>query len=425
MKATVTAELLRVRAQPNTESAVLGMLPEKAELDVVEVSNGWASVQLRAGNAAVRKVEENLPAVAYVAAEYLHFIGVPIEDPDPKPPPQPTPTPPPIPAPSPTSTFRLGINALGNTGLAKREAEQGCKFFLIIDDFLGATQLKQAHPDAVVMARRYFGNTFPSIDQALRGLEGAASPNLVYIGNNEADAIGQDGDALRRRAQFDVEMARRIRQISGATYAAGTFSMGCPDFTNQQTCDIVREIYAPAYNSGLLAMDMHLYSPDMQHIDQPNEWIWFERRWEFLFTKCGFDPNVRAIYCSETGVDEMGVGGFPAHGATNAQFADWSRKYIELQQRPVVVNGQAYPAPILGGAIFQLGGNNDKRWQGYDITNYLRELRGFYVPATRGLSLAMKRRSTAKPAKAQSRRTSKARKTKTNKTNTKLKNLKV
>ena len=371
MKAKVTADLLRVRAQPSTDALVMGMVSANAEVEVIEVTNGWASVALGAGGAPMRQESADSPAIAYLFAEYLNLGGV-LPDP---------PTPPPVVG---AGQFRLGINALSNTGLAMREADFGCKYFLIMDDFMGASELKAKHPDAVVMVRRYLGPGGPSPETMMQRLEGAANPGLVYIGTNEADQYGQDGDGLRERARFDIELAKRIKQASGAIYAAGTISMGCPDFTSQETCDIIREMYAPHYNSGLIGFDMHLYSPNVKHIDQPDEWQWFERRWEFLFTRCGFDPNVRAIYSSETGLDEGSIGGFPAHNTTQEQFHVWCVKYIEMQNRPLVVNGQAYPSPIIGGAIFQLGGNNDARWRGYDINDYLGEFRKIYVGAGEG-----------------------------------------
>ena len=384
-KARVTADLLRVRAQPSTDASVLGMITADAEVEVLEVANGWATVALGVGGAPMRQEATDAPAVAYLFAEYLNLGDVS------PPPPQPVVG---------TGKFKLGINVLNNTGLAKREADNGCQYFLIMDDYLGATELKQQHPDAVVMVRRYFGSGRPGVDEAFKRLEGAGSPGLVYIGTNEADQYGQEGEDLRERARFDVELARRVKAASGATYAAGTISVGCPDFTNPKTCDIVREEYAPHYNSGLIGFDMHLYSPNMQHIDQPNEWQWFERRWEFLFTRCGFDPNVRALYSSETGVDEGSIGGFSAHNATQEQFRHWCDKFIEVQQMPLIVNGQAYPSPMIGGAIFQLGGNNDPRWRGYDIQDYVGEFRKVWgVAAGRGLKV-FKRGSVRAATKA-------------------------
>ncbi len=256
------------------------------------------------------------------------------------------------------------------------------------------------------MVRRFIEHRgLISVDQMMQGLEGAEHNNLVYTGLNENDQVSDKGQGLTERAQFDVAVAQRIKEKSGATYAAGTFSVGCPDFTDPDVCKVIREIYAPAYNSGLLAFDMHLYSPNPQNIDKPSEWKWFERRWEFLFTRCGFDPKIRAIYCSECGLDEMGVGGFPAHNTSAQAFRDWCAKYIALQEGPLVVDGVKYASPIMGGAIFQLGGNGDPRWEGYNVQGHLPTLRDFYsgkpqgVLDTRGVAKGL----TSKPRRATSK----------------------
>lgn len=393
MKAIVTADLLNVRTGPSRDNPVIGMLKAGDAVDVLSVKDGWAALAISAGGAPVMLAAQ--PVVAYVSAEFLDLGqggGAPTQPPVVAPPASTSPSTPPVTSTPASASYKLGLNTLTNGGLARQEAERGCRYFLCMNDFAGASQLKRAFPDAIVMVRRFFDHgVLPSVEQIINGLEGATDKNLVYIGLNEADQIGQDGDALRRRAQLDLDVARRIRQGSGATYAAGTFSMGCPDFTNPETCQIIREMYAPAYNAGLIAIDMHLYSPNPQHIHQPGEWQWFERRWEFLFTKCGFDPKVHAIYCSETGLDEGGVGGFKAHGTSQEQFRDWCKKYIALQNAPLVVDGVKYPSPILGGAIFQLGGNADPKWDGYDMTNYLPTLRDFYGGASKGLGVAKRK----------------------------------
>ncbi|MFN4292913.1 MAG: hypothetical protein ACK4JD_02130 [Thermoflexales bacterium] len=396
MKATVTASLLDVRLRPSLEGAVIGMLPKDTVVDVLSVKDGWAAVPLQVSGVDLRfgPNESDRPVGVFVSTTWLEFESEPLPEPG-----QPTHT-----------TFKLGIHAMTNSTVAFEEARRGCKFFLCMDNFAGASQLKRAHPDAVVMVRRFFDHgVVPSVEQIINGLGGATDKNLIYIGLNEADQLGQDGDDLRRRAQIDLEVARRIRQGSGATYAAGTFSMGCPDFTNPETCQIIRELYAPAYNSGLIAFDMHLYSPDPRHIDQPNEWKWFERRWEFLFTRCGFDPTVRAIYCSECGLDQSGVGGFKAHAYSQEKFRDWCDKYIRLQSAPLVVDGKSYPSPIIGGAIFQASDHD--RWQGYEISNYLPTLRQFYdglpvrvAPEDQSPARAAARREPRKSATQRRRR---------------------
>lgn len=389
MKTTVTADVLNVRAGPSRDAAVIGTLKSGDAVEVLRVQDGWAALAVSAGGAPVMQALQ--PVVAYVAAEYLdlpHAGGTATQ-----------------PAPSPSSTsssapFRLGLNVLANTGLAQQEAARGCRYFLCMNDIAGASALKRAFPDAIVMARRFFQHgALPSIDQIIDGLAGATDPHLIYTGINEADQIGQDGEALRKRALLDLEVARRIRQGSGAVYAAGTFSVGCPDFTNADTCGIIREIYAPAYNAGLIAFDMHLYAPNAQHVDRPGEWQWYARRWEFLFTKCGFDPRVRALYCSECGIDENGPGGFRGHAYSPEQFRYWCAKYIALQTAPLVIEGVSYPSPLLGGALFQLGGNGDPKWESYDVTGYLPALHDFYA-VSKGLAKGL----TARPKRAPKKR---------------------
>ena len=396
MKATVIADLLNVRTGPNRDTPVIGLLKGGDQVDVMSVNEGWAALAVSAGGAPITLSSQ--PVVAYVSAEFLDLGQASSGGVKPPATTSPATTLPVITPPASTATYKLGLNTLTRGERARQEAERGCRYFLCMNDFTGAAQLKRAFPDAIVMVRRFFEHGgLPTVDQVMNGLEGAIHKDLIYTGLNEADQIGQDGNALRTRALLDLEVARRIRQGSGATYAAATFSMGCPDFTNPETCQIIREMYAPAYNSGLIAMDMHLYTPNPQHINQPAEWQWFERRWEFLFTRCGFDPKVRAIYCGETGLDEGGVGGFKAHNYSQEQFRDWCQKYIALQNAPLVVDGVKYPSPILGGAIFQYGGNDDLRWDGYDVANYLPTLRDFYTAASKGLGAAKDASAKPKP----------------------------
>ena len=359
MKATVRNDygFLRVRVAPSTDTTVIGIVQGGVTVEVLNVANNWAMVELSAGGAATMVEGTDQAAVGYMYAPMLDFGSTTTPE---------TPV-----------SFELGIHSMTN-GRAVDEANNGCKHMMLMNNLVTAGQIKIAHPDAVVMVRYYFGNNVPTVETALAALGGATNPSFVYTGLNESDALGQDGDALRQRATFDIAMAKAIKQISGATYAAGSFSVGCPDYTNQQTADIIRELYAPYYNSGLLKLDMHLYSPTMQHIYDDGGLIWYERRWEFLFTRCGFDPTVKGIYCSETGIDETGRGGFPGHGASQDDFKKWCQRFIEVQKRPVVVNGISYTSPVVGASIFQLGGNGDPRWDPYDISGYVSTLRTLY-----------------------------------------------
>jgi hypothetical protein len=359
MKATVRNDYgyLRVRAAPSTDASIIGVVQGGLTVEVQNVANNWAMVALLAGGATAMLEGTDQSAVGYMYAPMLDFGSTTLPD---------------------TSvTFELGVHSLTN-GRAVDEANYGCKYVMMMNNLVAASQVKIAHPDTIVMVRYYFGSNVPTVDTAIAALGGAKNPGLVYTGLNESDALGQDGDALRQRAAFDIAMAKAIKQISGATYAAGTFSMGCPDFTSQTTCDIIRELYAPYYNNGLMKFDMHLYSPTMLHIYDDSALIWYERRWEYLFTKCGFDPTVKGIYCSETGVDEGGRGGFAGHSANQADFNRWCQRFIDVQKKALVINGASYNSPVMGGALFQLGGNGDSRWDAYDISGYVSTLRTLY-----------------------------------------------
>ena len=97
-----------------------------------------------------------------------------------------------------------------------------------------------------------------------------------------------------------------------------------------------------------------------------------------MFDKCGFDPSVRNIFCSETGLDEGGVGGFPAHSYNEHQVKEWIALNIQAQTAPITVNGKQYASPVRGQAIFAVGDNGDARWKGYNVTQYVPTIREFY-----------------------------------------------
>lgn len=333
----------------------IGILPFGSIVDVVETVGEWHTVV----PVAVSGVILASPVRAYCYAALTERVS----------------TPPPVVS----TTYRTGVNAKTNFHLTRQAFADGCRYGMIIDDFGFAGELSRDYPGATVMARRYFekGANVTTVKQALDALEGATYPGVVYTLWNEGDA----GRSIKEQAKVEIDLAREIKRKSGARFAAGTFAMGTVDFTNPAICAQVRDAYAAAYNAGEISFDMHLYSPNMLHIWQDPELIWYERRWEFLFTKCGFDPRVRAIYCGETGVDQGGVGGFPAHGASASDVARWARRNAEVQQRPVVVDGVSYPSPAIGGAIFQLGDDNSGLggWAGYNIAYALPELRQIWA----------------------------------------------
>jgi hypothetical protein len=352
-----------VRASPDSiKGQVLGWLPGGATIDLynaIQNSNGkWVQVALAAG--ATPLLAESDRQALYGYLDYDQVFGRP-------------------------ATARVGLAVIANTDAALIAAQAGCRFFSVIFNPELASRIKDRYPDAVVLLRPDLGdyrNRLPSADVVMQRLRGATDSRLIYLGVNEADQVGQDVNGIRARAALDVEVARRIKAASGAVYAAGSFSVGTPDFTSPQVCDVIREVYAPHFNSGLLGWDNHLYSPNMQHIfstdvqtptwrgeTQPvAETQWFETRWRFLFTRCGFDPHSSSrIVCSETGVDEGG--GFAAHNASGAQVVAWCSRFVEISSQPLVIAGTQYDSPFAGGAIFQVG--DAAGWGKFNMLPYL------------------------------------------------------
>ena len=274
------------------------------------------------------------------------------------------PNPPPPPPPLPLIAPRLGYNVL-NAGYAMRMADNGTRFFMLMDMGV-ARAIKKKYPDATVMVRWYHGNRRIVPMDVIKALSPSLDDELVFTGLNECDwqCYGTPAQ-IRERAMFDVSLAKLLAERSPKSdYAAGTFSMGTPDFTSQDICDAMRTHYASHYNSGLFSYDYHSYTPSLTTgFDE-----WYARRWEFLFTKCGFDASsLSRIYCGETGLDDTHGHGFIGVGATQAQVNDWCIKWKALQSKPMA-NG--LPSPVVGGAVFCLGENGDKRWLPFKADGY-------------------------------------------------------
>ena len=111
-------------------------------------------------------------------------------------------------------------------------------------------------------------------------------------------------------------------------------------------------------------------APTGTHIYSDDALIWFERRWEYLFTRCEFNPALHKIFFTEYGIDGNG-GGIPTNGLNDQQLTDWINRSQLIQSRPVVVAGVAHSSPVVGGALFQYGLGADKKWLGYDYTNQI------------------------------------------------------
>lgn len=384
---------LILRATPNPAGSHLGTVPVGEIVTVQRETTGYAEVVIGAGGGRLNYARTTIQQVGYLSLEYLANVDEPV--------------PPPIV----NSAFKLGVSVLNAHHLLEPAYQAGIRAFLIMDGVLAAVQFKQAHPDAIVMYRRYIGSRGIPDPNAFAAEAGMGNGVVFVTPLNECDAWCYGTPAeIESRARFDTELARMCRD-KGTIYAAGGFSMGTPDFTRADICDAMRRHYAPGYNNGLYGMNWHTYSPAMSWIygvptkavraarlalkrdgdvlkikvgrnqheatlvighglhgalavnDPIGQRIWFERRWEWLFDACGFnaDPNLLGIYSDETGIDEGGVGGFPAHGAGDAEIERWGREYCALQR--LALNGGA--SVMRGSAIFQAG--DPARWAGYNV----------------------------------------------------------
>lgn len=365
------------------------------------VSNGWAAFTDE--RYALYDQAKNRQDTLYSVMEYG---GVKYLQPD-------TPvTPPPA-----VSGFKLGVSVLHAHELLEPAYQAGVRCFLIMDGAVAAKNFKRAHPDAIVMYRRFVPHGSGIPDPKVFAAEAGIGEGVVFVSPlNECDSWCYGTPAeIESRAKFDNQLADMCR-ANGTVYAAGGFSMGTPDFTKPEICDAMRKFYAPGYNAKKYAMNWHTYSPTMGWIyghptallsasrdtshprmfgdvitylvgrdnhpatvrfnagkhgsyfttaaaDPIGQRIWFERRWEWVFDSCGFDasPNLLGIYSDETGVDEGGVGGFPAHKASDADVEKWAREYVALQRLPL--NGG--PSVMRGAAIFQAGDTG--QWNGYNV----------------------------------------------------------
>ena len=299
----------------------------------------------------------------------------------------PTPIPTIVPTPLPTIAvddairfgYKLGVNCVDDYDVrsgANYAATLGAPVIVVYISKSAAVELKQRYPRTMVVYRPFLNDVGNNLAELIKRLElSPGDPAMFYLGHNENEiGIDLSPDGIRARAAFDIQVAQHLKDRQpNSIYLAGSFAHGTPDFTNPEVCRAIKESYAPAYNRGLLWMDLHNYTLGRRFPTHPPagagivDTIWYERRWQWLFTNCGFDPTVRHIVASETGV-EAGSGGFASAGYSEAQLTDWLIDYRRTQLTPLMVNGRAYPSPFRFGALFQFG--NNSRWHGYDLRSF-------------------------------------------------------
>ena len=380
----------RVRFSPDTSNTtnIAGVIPSGAVVDGdLSADKQWVQVAIKPERMSVSGVvlaPSSIPTfTGYAAAQFMKPATV---------------TPPPVvDPPKPTGTTPanrlLGLHVIAHHHYAIEAYDKGARMFVWMEGHTGAEEFAAARPDALVLYRKNLGRYHYNAQDLIAAVEGMRSnlPNLLYIGENESDQTGSDGAELEKRLKRDAEVAR----LRPGKYVMGEFSMGTPRLEDAGVQKMFREIIAPLYNAGQVWLGGHFYTPKktwvkvegntwrqwqgpqdgvpfcLERNGQPCDPIWYPWRWRFLFTHCGFDPKVRKILCGETGADEMGRGGFPAQGTTDAEFEVWCRGYLYLQRLPLTIASGpfagTYPSPVVGCNLFQRSDFPD--WLGYRISD--------------------------------------------------------
>jgi hypothetical protein len=342
---------VNVRAIGGINAQKIGVMAEGRAVVALDEQSGWTKIQLVA--------DPQSWANGWVKSDYLSANPAPV-----------------VAAPR---KVLVGVNVITDTGALAEAERAGCKFALVMGGVSEAVSFARNHPDGYCMLRVDVGKGRWSADDFIRALGVSADmpSNLVLTLFNEADSWGSSPRELEERMRVEVEFVRKVWAMGFAgIIALGTFSVGNPQFAPNapeyaETVRLIRRYYTPLWNARLIGLDYHAYAPSMAHIFA-EDLVWHERRWQFFFTDCGFDPaKGQGVFFGECGVDEDGVGGLPAHNANAQQIRDYIARFVEIQSRPVVVNGVSYPSPVRGGAMFCYGNNGDPRWRdGYDVRRF-------------------------------------------------------
>lgn len=292
--------------------------------------------------------------------------------------------------------YLLGIHELCCNGV-QHSFDAGCMAGMVYNNATGAIQLADASAERIVMARIYFKE--PIAPRELLKQHGinpdATTGTRAWLrGINEYDVKGYGGSVedIYRRAAFDRECATLLRKAApNAGWVAGGLPHGNYDFTKPEICAAVRDAYAADYNSGLYAaFDIHNYPKT--DVDAPKNFrkyapIWYARRADFLFTHCGFDPNRRRIVSSEYGIEGPN-GGLTHQGFNHTEFLDFCEWTLEVMTAPLVMpDGKQYPSPYIAQTFFQLYGEQQGRWQGYEMNGYMPVLRELWKRGTKRATL--------------------------------------
>lgn len=346
MQYTINVPTANVRAGPGVEFPILGGLRLGDAVWVGKITNGWALISVQ-----LSESQKGWIGI-YVRADLLKPVDVPA---------------------TPESSVPIGVNVLGDhRQVVNQLLRAKCPSYVIFQAPDVASYVKDQNPNAIVLVRPWLDGQVPTVDRYLNLVGGAKDPRLIYLGFNEGDELNQNNPTtIAERAKRELEFAKAVKAASGATYAAGSWSVGNPDVTNKSIAEAITAVYREPFRRGDIWMDHHLYSPDIQHIDRTDDLQWYETRIQKYYQLCDFDPDSAGKWvCSETGEDEGGIGGFVQHNRTSMQVIDWARKFAQAYARPITSYLRTFKIPLVCANIFAAAGGSEK-WKGYDFMQYV------------------------------------------------------
>jgi hypothetical protein len=353
-----TRARLNVRARPDASSRenVIAVLPKDAVVEVEAVSSLWGKIGLQV-------VGTTTVGAGFVALEWLQSGWL---DPGPY-------------------RIGLGVHCMTNAGAAWESARAGAPAIVLMDGFgangnaAEAIAIKRAHPGCTVIYRHFWPHGHvPSEEQIVAALP--RYPGLLYSIFNEGDTFGMDVGSLRARARAEVALARTLRAAGDyGKVLVGGFAMLNPDWRDPGVRAVFRDEYAPSYNLELVGFDQHTYTPTMEgglDLDGAGNWR------QLFSDDIGFDPAIRAVVSTETGLDEpyapemgwLGRGGFAAFDVGVEGFRGWCARFADYQSAPL----RNRRSPMIAACMFQYGGNGDPQWERHNLVRYLPALREFW-----------------------------------------------
>jgi len=244
---------------------------------------------------------------------------------------------------------------------AVQKANEGCNFFVVIDDSDFAKRLADiVKPRDGRVVFRWYHNYLPTNEQMVERHSNAIHTHIIHSLFNEGDVVGcWNANDYRERCPREAVITNALLAKGAGGVAIGGISQGNPDLS-EDTASVIRQYYTPLFNSNpRVYVDYHSYSPTLVWGERGAEW--YETRYRWLIDTCGL-TNTNRFISVESGVDAsttiVNKAGFKSFPASQAQFNQWCKDHLNKNQN------------VRYAALF-CGNKFDPRWsEGFDVTGY-------------------------------------------------------